>query len=89
MRPRGSFGEVATALLEVHALGPCTVREAAERAQVRYETARYTASRLIERGVLEIAEPMSRPAMLITRMANEPVKRRVPAEDLAAAWATL
>lgn len=64
MRPRGSYGDVAQALLRAADEGPGAVRTLAERAQVGYETARYTASRLVTVGELVVLEPDARPATL-------------------------
>lgn len=62
MRPRGTHGGIARAILHV-ADEPATVRELAERAQVGYGVARYTASRLVDRGHLEVVAS-GRPAVL-------------------------
>lgn len=64
MRPRGSFGEVAQAMLAAAERGPGPVRELAERAQVGYDVARYTASRLVSVGELVVLDPDARPATL-------------------------
>lgn len=64
MRPRGSFGEVAQAMLAAAGRGPGPVRELAERAQVGYGVARYTASRLVSVGELVVLDPDARPATL-------------------------
>lgn len=64
MRPRGSYGDVAQALLRAADAGPGAVRTLAERAQVGYDAARYTASRLVTVGELVVLEPEARPATL-------------------------
>lgn len=64
MRPRGSYGEVAQALLRAADHGPGAVRTLAERAQVGYDVARYTASRLVSVGELVVLDPDARPATL-------------------------
>lgn len=63
-RPRGSFGDVALALRGAARLGPATVRELAERACVGYDAARYTASRLVDRGELVVLDGQVRPVVL-------------------------
>lgn len=63
MRPRGSYGEIATALLD-HAGVPASVKDIAHRAQVSVPVARYTASRLVERGELVVLDG-GRPALLV------------------------
>lgn len=65
MRPRGSYGEVAQALLRAAECGPAAVRTLAERAQVGYGAARYTASRLVSVGELVVLDPDARPALLV------------------------
>lgn len=63
-RPRGSYGEVAQVMLETATThGPGTVRALAERAQVGYGAARYTASRLLSTGDLVVLEG-GRPSVL-------------------------
>jgi len=62
-RPSGSFGPVSVALRQQAAAAPGTVRDLAHRAQVGVKVARYTASRLLERGEL-VALQGSRPAVL-------------------------
>lgn len=69
MRPRGSYGEVASALLE-RAETPGTVREIAHRAQVSVPVARYTISRLVERGDLVILDG-GRPATVVRAAADD------------------
>ena len=63
MRPRGTYGEIAAALLE-HAGAPASVREIAHRAQVSVPVARYTASRLVDRGELVVLDG-GRPARVV------------------------
>ena len=63
MRPRGSYGEVALALKQAAMDGPGPVRELAQRACVGYSAARYTCSRLVDRGELMVIEDR-RPAVL-------------------------
>jgi hypothetical protein len=60
MRPRG---ELSQALVKAAAQGPGPVRALAERAQVGYGAARYTASRMVDRGELVVLEA-GRPALL-------------------------
>jgi hypothetical protein len=60
MRPRG---ELSQALVKAAASGPAPVRALAERAQVGYSAARYTASRMVDRGELVVLEA-GRPALL-------------------------
>lgn len=62
MRPRGTHGEIARAMWHA-ADAPATVRELAQRAQVGYQAARYTASRMVDRGELEVVAS-GRPALL-------------------------
>lgn len=64
MRPRGSYGEVAQALLDAAEHGPAAVRGLAERAQVGYGAARVTCSRLVGRGELVVLDGGARPAVL-------------------------
>lgn len=63
MRPRGSYGEVAQAMLAAAKRGPGPVRELAQRAQVGYGAAAWTCSRLVARGEL-VADRSVRPAVL-------------------------
>ncbi len=65
-RPAGTYGDVARALCHAASQGPATVRALAERAQVGYSTARYTASRLCDRGELVVLDGGCRPAVLAT-----------------------
>lgn len=65
-RPRQSFGPIALAVIEV-AAEPGTVLELAARARVGRSAARYTASRLVDAGVLEVVTPRTRPAVLQRR----------------------
>jgi hypothetical protein len=60
MRPRG---ELSQALVKAASQGPGPVRTLAERAQVGYSAARYTASRMVDRGELVVLEA-GRPALL-------------------------
>lgn len=62
-RPRGSYGEIGRAMLDAAGSGPAPVRELAQRAQVGYAAARYTASRLVSAGALRVVED-SRPVVL-------------------------
>jgi len=71
-RPRQSFGPVVLALIEAAGEQPGTVIELAVRAQVGRSAARYTASRLVDAGVLELlTPPRTRPAVLRRRQAAE------------------
>lgn len=72
MRPRGTFGGVARAMLDAADAGPGSVRCLAHRAQVGYTAARYTASRLVSVGELVVLDDSSRPAVL-GRAANADV----------------
>jgi hypothetical protein len=63
MRPTGAFGGLAVALRAAAIESPGTVADLAGRAQVGYAAARYTASRLVERGELVVRVP-GRPAVL-------------------------
>lgn len=63
MRPRGTYGDVALALLAAADGGPGGVRELAQRAQVGYSAAAWTCSRLVARGEL-VADRTARPAVL-------------------------
>lgn len=58
------MGEIALVLRSA-AVQPGTVRQLAERAQVGYDSARYTASRLIDRGELVVLDGNARPAVLV------------------------
>lgn len=64
MRPRGTFGPVARALLSVWERQPCTVRDAAMQAQVGIAVARVTASRLLQRGLLIERKPGRRAVLM-------------------------
>jgi hypothetical protein len=64
MRPRGSLGEVAVVLRQQALQQPGPVRELAARAQVGYDCARYTATRLVQAGELAVLNPGQRPAVL-------------------------
>ena len=59
-RPRG---ELACALLKAASFGPAPVRVLAERSQVGYDAARYTASRLVSAGDLVVLDG-GRPSVL-------------------------
>ena len=64
--PRGAgrpAGDVSLALVSAAAQAPATVRELAQRAGVGYGAARYTATRLVNRGAL-VALSASRPMVL-------------------------
>ena len=63
MRPRGSYGDVALALISAAERQPGTVSELAERACVGYDAARRTASRLRAAGDLLVLDG-GRPAVL-------------------------
>jgi hypothetical protein len=63
VRPPGLFGEVGQALCSAARESPGTVYELAQRAQVAYGTARYTATRLVGRGALVVVEK-GRPSRL-------------------------
>lgn len=58
-------GDIALAICSAALQGPATVRELAQRAQVGYSNARYTASRLIDRGELVVLDGNARPAVLV------------------------
>lgn len=60
MRP---YGEITHALSAVWQQGPATVTQAAHRACVGLSAARYTATRMVDRGQLVVVEG-SRPAVL-------------------------
>ena len=60
MRPHG---DIRQALYRAAAEAPGSVRELAERAQVGYSAARYTASRMLERDELLVVKD-GRPAVL-------------------------
>lgn len=70
MNRRGCYGDVAQALLGAAREGPATVRTLAERAQVGYGAAWYTATRLKDRGELVVLEDR-RPAVLSVPPAGE------------------
>ena len=63
MRPYCAYGDVRQALAKAAEEAPGSVRELAERAQVGYSVARYTASRMLDRDELMVVEP-GRPAVL-------------------------
>jgi hypothetical protein len=68
MRP---LGEISMALHEAAASSPGSVRDLAYRAQVGYDAARYTASRMVDRGELVIVQ-QGRPAVLGVATAQTP-----------------
>ena len=76
MRPRGSYGEIATALLSAAASGPGPVRELAMRAQVGYDAAHYTCSRLVRTGALAVVQP-GRPAIVALPPAVRSIEARL------------
>lgn len=84
MRPRGSYGPVAQALIDAARAAPGAVRELCERAQVGYSAGQYTASRLVDSGALVVLEP-GRPAVLGAVTADEPEGPDEGALSLAAA----
>jgi hypothetical protein len=69
MRPHGTYGGIAVAMRSAAQQGPGTVRELAERAQVGYTAARYTASRLCNAGELVVLDGLGRPAVLAAASA--------------------
>jgi len=58
------MGDIAMAMRSA-AVQCGTVRQLAERAQVGYAHARYTASRLVDRGELVVLDGSARPAVLM------------------------
>jgi hypothetical protein len=68
MRP---LGDVALALLDAAREAPGPVLQLAHRAQVGYSVARYTASRMVDRGDLVVVQP-GRPAVLGVAPAQVP-----------------
>jgi hypothetical protein len=83
MRPRG---ELAEALSTAASRGPAPVRELAARAQVGYAAARYTASRMVQRGELVLLDDV-RPALLALPLPDE--GGQVPvAGELRSFWDT-
>lgn len=68
MRP---LGEISLALHYAAAAAPGSVRDLACRAQVGYDAARYTASRMVDRGELVIVQE-GRPAVLGVATAQTP-----------------
>ena len=76
MRPRGSYGDVAQALLRAADAGPGAVRTLAERAQVGYAAARYTASRLVSSGDLVVQSP-GRPSVLAVPPAGQTLANKL------------
>lgn len=70
-RPRGSYGALAQVLLKAaNDQGPGTVRVLAERGQVGYAAARYTASRLVSSGDL-VVQTTGRPSVLAVPPVGE------------------
>lgn len=63
------MGEVAQVLMREAMVNPGTVRDLAQRAQVGYGVARYTATRLVDRGQLEVKSE-GRPMVLGARAAG-------------------
>jgi hypothetical protein len=63
MRPYSSYGGVRQALTQAATEAPGSVRQLAERAQVGYSVAKYTASRMLDRDELVVIVP-GRPAVL-------------------------
>ena len=55
-RPRGTYGEISSALLTAAGYGPATVRQLAQRARVGFAAAQYTCSRLVDCGELRVYE---------------------------------
>lgn len=76
MNRRGCYGDVAVALLGAAREGPATVRTLAQRAQVGYGAAWYTACRLKERGQLVVVEE-GRPAVLAVPPAGGELGQRL------------
>jgi hypothetical protein len=76
MRPAGSFGEVARAMLD-RASRPLTVRELAAVSCVGVQAARYTASRLVQAGEL-VRVRDARPALLVRADASPAVAAPPP-----------
>lgn len=89
MRPLGSYGDVARALLGAAEEGCAPVRELAERALIGYGAAAYTASRLVDRGHLVVVE-QGRPAVLglpcSMRLAADELQPLDALSDISAAW---
>jgi len=85
LRPRGTRGEVARALLDAAAAQPGTVRDLAARAQVGVRSARYTASRLVSCGALApVAD--GRPAVLARADQMAPALAHCDLTACMAAW---
>lgn len=63
-RPAGTYGEVGRALLRAAEHGPGSYRDLATRAQVGFDLARKTASRMCSRGELVVLDGGQRPAVL-------------------------
>ena len=89
--PRGKIGrmarphgELVQALQAAAGAGPGTVRELAHRGLVGLSVARYTASRMVDRGQLVVVDA-GRPAVLALPTTTCAEAAAVGA-DLAAAW---
>lgn len=67
-RPRG---EITLALLAAAKIGPCTVRELADRSQVGRLAARYKAAKLLRMGALVVVQS-GRPRKLGLPSNDEP-----------------
>lgn len=67
MRP---MGEISRAMMDAAAERPGTVRELAARTQVGYDAARYTATRLVDRGQL-VRVSDERPVVLALAPAGD------------------
>lgn len=78
MRPRGTYGPVAKALIDAAGEAPGQVRELCARAGVGYSAGRYTAARLVDAGALVVLNA-GRPAVLASAgggtTAHEPLQR--------------
>lgn len=87
-RPGGRpLGELALAMLQAAQQGPATVKALSWRAQVGYGSARYTASRMLARGMLVVVK-QARPAVvgLPGRDAAEPCTPGAELQALLARW---
>lgn len=76
MRPRGSYGPVAQAMLAAARSGPAPVAVLAQRAQVGFAAAAYTASRLVSAGQLQRVN-VGRPALLRVAETRADAVRRL------------
>lgn len=78
MRPRGTYGPVAKALIDAAGEAPGQVRELCARAGVGYTAGRYTAARLVDAGALVVLNA-GRPAVLASAQrvqpADEPLRQ--------------